>query len=118
MEDVATQYFGVEVSSYRVEELARDTEATLRMKGIKSHEVLAAVGELRRRADLFFELFPRTEGRSNFDNRESFLEVNRGAYSGLTNALMLLQTELSRVPERPEEINNLMRRAQELRASF
>ena len=83
MEDVATQYFGVEVSSYRVEELARDTEATLRMKGIKSHEVLAAVGELRRRADLFFELFPRTEGRANFDNRESFLEVNRGAYSRL-----------------------------------
>ena len=81
MEDVATQYFGVEVSSYRVEELARDTEATLRMKGIKSNEVLSAVGELRRRGDLFFELFPRTEGRSNFDNRESFLEVNRGAYS-------------------------------------
>ena len=36
----------------------------------------------------------------------------------LTNALMLLQTELSRVPERPEEINNLMRRAQELRATL
>ncbi len=118
MEDVATQYFGVEVSNYRVEELARDTEAALRMKGIKSHEVLAAVGELRRRADLFFELFPAREGRSSFDNRESFLEVNRGAYSALTNALLLLQTELSRVPERPEEINNLTRRAQDLRASF
>jgi ATP-dependent DNA helicase DinG len=118
MEDVATQYFGVEISSYRVEELARDTEATLRMKSIKSHEVLSAVGELRRRADAFFELFPRTEGRSNFDNRDSFLEVNRGAYSGLANALMLLQTELSRVPERPEEINNVMRRALELRGTF
>ena len=118
MEDVATQYFGVEISSYRVEELARDTEATLRMKSIKAHEVFSAVGELRRRADLFFELFPRTEGRSNFDNRDSFLEVNRGAYSALTNALLLLQTEFSRVPERPEEINNLMRRALELRGSF
>jgi ATP-dependent DNA helicase DinG len=118
MEDVATQYFGVEVSSYRMEELARDTEATVRLKGIKSHEVLAAVGELRRRADLFFELFPRTEGRSNFDHRESFLEVNRGAYSALTNALVLLQTELSRLPDRPEEINNLARRAQELRTAL
>ena len=118
MEDVATQYFGVEVSSYRMEELARDTEATLRMKSIKNHEVLAAVGELRRRADLFFELFPRTEGRASFDHRDSFLEVNRGAYSALNNALMLLQTELSRVPDRPEEINNLMRRAQELRAAL
>jgi ATP-dependent DNA helicase DinG len=118
MEDVATQYFGVEVSSYRMEELARDTEATLRMKAIKSHETLSAVGELRRRADLFFELFPRTEGRSNFDHRESFVEVNHGAYSGLANALMLLQTELSRVAERPEEINNLARRAKELRAAL
>ncbi len=118
MEDVATQYFGVEVSSYRVEELARDTEATLRMKSIRNNEVLSAVGELRRRADLFFELFPRTEGRSNFDNRDSFLEVNRGPYSALSNAMMLLQTELSRVPERPEEINNVMRRAQELRATL
>ena len=118
MEDVATQYFGVEVSSYRMEELARDTEATLRLKGVKSNEVLAAVGELRRRADVFFELFPGAEGRSNFDNRDTFLKVNRGAYSSLSNALMLLQTELSRVPERPEEINNMMKRAKELRATL
>jgi len=118
MEDVATQYFGIEVSNYRVEELARDTEAALRLKGIKSHEVLAAVGELRRRADLFFELFPRSEGRSNFDNRDSFLEVHRGPYTGLANALLLLQTELSRLPERPEEINKLAERAKELRAIF
>jgi len=118
MEDVATQYFGVEVSNYRVEELARDTEATLKLKGLKRPEVLGAVGELRHRADLFFEFFPGTEGRTNFDNRDSFLEVHRGAYSALTNAFLLLQTELSRVPERPEEINNLVRRCQELRAAF
>jgi ATP-dependent DNA helicase DinG len=108
----------VEASSYRMEELARDTEATLKMKGVKSNEVLAAVGELRRRSESFFELFPRMEGRSNFDNRDSFLEVNRGAYSALANALMLVQTELSRTPERPEEINTLMKRAKELRATI
>jgi ATP-dependent DNA helicase DinG len=118
MEDVATQYFGVEASSYRMEELARDTEVTLKTKGVKSNEVLAAVGELRRRSESFFELFPRTEGRSDFDNRDSFVEVNRGAYSALANALMLVQTELSRAPERPEEINNLMKRAKELRATI
>ena len=118
MEDVATQYFGVEASSYRMEELARDTEVTLKMKGVKSNEALAAVGELRRRSESFFELFPRTEGRSNFDNRDSFLEVNRRAYSALANALMLVQTELSRTPERPEEVNNLMKRAKELRATI
>jgi len=118
MEDVATQYFGVEISSYRIEELARDTEATLRQKGISNNDVLAAVGELRRRADLFFDLFPRSEGRANFDNRDSFLEVHRGPYSAMANALMLLQTEFSRVLNRPEEINNLMRRAMELRGTL
>jgi len=118
IEDVATQYFGLQVSNYRVEDLARDTEITLRQKDIRSAEVSAAVAELRRRADLFFELFPAAEGRTSFDNRESFLEVNRGTYSALLNALVRLETELSRLKDRPEEINNLARRAQELRQAF
>jgi len=118
VEDVATQYFGLQVSNYRVEELARDTETTLRLKGLKSVEVLSAVGELRRRADLFFELFPAAEGRASFDNRESLLEVHRGTYTGLLNALVRLETELSRLKDRPEEVNNLARRAVELRQAF
>ncbi len=118
IEDVATQYFGLQVSSYRVEELARDTETTLRLKGIKSADVMTATGELRRRSDLFFELFPAGEVRASFDNRESFLEVNRGAYSSLLNALLRLETELSRLKDRPEEVNKLAPRAAELRQAF
>lgn len=117
LEDVATQYFGTQVSSYRVEELARDTESTLRLKALKSAEVQSAVLELRRRADLFFELFPQTEGRASFDNRKSFLEVHLETYSGLLNSLTRLETELARLRERPEEINNLARRASELKKS-
>src|SRR2546422_3070092 len=45
MEDVATRYFGLQVSNYRVEELARDTEAALRQKNIASPEVAPAVRE-------------------------------------------------------------------------
>lgn len=118
MEDVATQYFGLQVSNYRVEELARDTETTLRLKGLKSAEVLAAVSELRRRADLFFELFPAGEGRTAFDNRDAFLEVHRGTYSALLNAFVHLETELSRLQDRPEEVNKLATRAVELRQAF
>jgi ATP-dependent DNA helicase DinG len=118
IEDVATQYFGLQVSNYRVEELARDTETTLRLKGLKSVEVLAAVSELRRRADLFFELFPATEGRTAFDNRAALLEVHPGTYSALLNAFVRLETELSRLQDRPEEINNLAKRAVELRQAF
>ena len=118
IEDVATRYFGIQVSNYRVEELARDSEATLRLKNLNIPEVLAAVGGLRHRSDRFFELFPEAEGRSSFDNRESFLEVHRGAYSALLNAFVRLETEFNRVKDRPEELNNLARRAAELRQAF
>ncbi len=118
LEDVATQYFGIQASNYRVEELARDTETTLRLKGLQTPEVASATGELRRRAELFFDLFPSAEARQSFENRESFLEVNRGAYSALLNALVRLETEFSRLKDRPEEVNNLTRRAGELRQAF
>lgn len=118
IEDVATQYFGLKVSNYKVEELARDTEATLKLKGLDSAEVHGAVRELRRRGELFFELFPDAEGRTSFDNRESFLEVHRGAYSGLINALVRIESELLGVKDRPEEINNLARRSAETRQAL
>jgi ATP-dependent DNA helicase DinG len=118
IEDVATQYFGLQVSNYRIEELARDTEATLRVKGLKSTETFAALAELRRRSELFFELFPAKEGRTAFDQRQDFLEVHRGVYSALLNALVRLATELLRLKERPEEVNNLARRADDLRKAF
>ena len=118
IEDVATQYFGLQVSNYRLEELARDTEVTLKVKKLGSAEILRAVAELRRRSDLFFELFPNAENRSSFHNRESFLEVQRGPYTSLLNALVHLETELGVLKERPEEVNNLMRRAGEVRQAF
>ena len=118
VEDVATLYFGIQFSNYRVEELARDTDQTLRLKDLRVPAVQEAVGELRRRAELFFNLFPSTEGRFSFDNREEFLEGNRAAYGSLLNAHLRLETELKRIPERPEEINNLARRAAELRATL
>jgi ATP-dependent DNA helicase DinG len=118
IEDVATLYFGLQVSNYRVEELARDTEATLKLKCLESAEVRGAVGELRRRSELFFDLFPSSDGRSSFDNRREFLEVNRGGFSTLLNALVRLETEFSRIKERPEEINRLAERAKELRGGF
>ena len=118
IEEVATRYFGLQVSNYRVDELARDTEATLRLKGLESPEVLSAVRELRQRSDLFWGLFPSAEGRAAFDNREDFLEVNRGPYSALLNGLVRLETELVGLKDRPEEINNLAGRASELRQAF
>lgn len=118
IEDVATEYFGIQVSNYRVEELARDTEATLRLKDLRVPEIVAAVGDLRRRAEQLFELFPGSEGRFNFEHRDRFVETHRGACSAFENALVRLETELLKVKDRPEELNNLARRAAEQRAAF
>ena len=118
IEDVATRYFGIQVSNYRVEELARDTEAILRLKDLRQPDVFRAASDLRNRSELFFQLFPAAEGRSSFDKRESFLEVHRGPYSSLLNAFVRLETELGRVKDRPEELNNLARRVVELREAF
>jgi ATP-dependent DNA helicase DinG len=118
MEDVATRYFGIQVSNYRIDELARDTEAALRQKNLPGENVLPAVREMRRRSEHFFEQFPKGEGRSSFSNREAFLETYRGDYSALLNALERLKTELKRLKERPEEINRLAERADELAAAF
>jgi ATP-dependent DNA helicase DinG len=118
LEDVATQYFGLQFSNYRADELAHDTEQTLRQKDLKAAEVHAAVSDLRRRTEMFFDLFPSGEGRHAFDRRDQFLEGNRAQYTGVQNALLRLETELKRIPDRPEEINNLARRAEELRKTL
>jgi len=118
IEDVATQYFGIKVSNYKIEELARDTETTLKVKALEGGEVLPAVRELRRRSELFFELFPAGDGRTNFDNRESFLDVRRGTYSALINSLIHLETELLAVKDRPEEVNNLAQRSEDIRQAL
>ncbi len=118
IEEVATQYFGRQISNYRVEELARDTEAGLKLKGIASAETLAAVRELRRHSDAFFELFPQAEGRTNFDRRETFLDAHLPAYDGLRNALCRLETEIAAIKSRPEEIAQLESRSADLRQTL
>ena len=121
MEDVATRYFGIQVSNFRIEELGRDTEATLKQKGIPGPDalpVLHAVGEMRRRSILFFDLFPSPEGRRSFANRENFLETSRDHYSALVNTFVRLESEIGRLNDRPEEVNRLAERAAELRAAF
>ena len=58
LEDVATQYFGFNVSTYRLEELARDIERLLATGGIENpntkDEIVIAVEQLRDCAQSFF----------------------------------------------------------------
>ena len=47
IEDVATQYFGVQVSSHQVEELVRDVERELKAASLDAREVRAEAEGLR-----------------------------------------------------------------------
>src|SRR5271170_1483933 len=76
LEDVAGSYFGISVSTRRMEELCRDVEASLQRNHILSASISGAVKSLRDRSMFFFALLPQGEGRFAFENRRDFLEEN------------------------------------------
>jgi len=117
MEDVASEYFGRQVSNFRFEELARDADQTLRQLGRSSTALLRRTQRLRERSRSFFELFPAREGRFAFarGEREAFLEQHREAYDALSDAVKALETSLAALVDKPEEILRLARRGFELR---
>src|SRR6202142_2450457 len=82
IEDVASDYFGRQISSYRFEELARDTESMLRMLRIEAGPLRKHLARIRERGRSFFETFPEREGRFPFgsNERRAFLESHRDAY--------------------------------------
>ena len=117
IEDVASEYFGRQVSSHRFEELGRDAEQALRLTGTSATALRRPIAKLRERARSFFEAFPEREGRFPFEpaGRAAFLDGNREAYDNLTSALKRLESELSAMPSRPEEVLGVARRTAEIR---
>jgi ATP-dependent DNA helicase DinG len=114
LEDVAGNYFGISVSNLRVEDLARDVEIAMQHNRMLSASISGALGSLRDRSQLFFSVLPAGEGRFAFDTRREFLEENGDEFVGLNQALIRLAGELDALPQKPEEIFNFVRRAQEI----
>ncbi len=118
LEDVAGNYFGISVSNLRVEDLARDIENSMQHNRMLSPSVSGALGSLRDRSHLFFSLLPAGEGRFAFDTRREFLEENGDEFIALNQALTRLAGELDALPQKPEEIFNFVRRAQEIQVQL
>jgi ATP-dependent DNA helicase DinG len=120
MEDVASDYFGRQISNYRFEELARDADQTLRLLKLGSPSLLRRTQRIRERSREFFEGFPPRDGRFPFTRteREGFLEQHREAYDAVASALKSLETEFAALTQRPEELTRLARRSFELRQEF
>jgi ATP-dependent DNA helicase DinG len=117
MEDVASDYFGRQISNYRFEELSRDVDQTLRMLRVGSAALLRRTQRIRERSREFFDTFAPRDGRFPFTRpeRAAFLETNREPYDALTTALKGLETEFAALTQKPEELTRLARRSFELR---
>jgi ATP-dependent DNA helicase DinG len=118
LEDVAGNYFGISVSNLRVEDLARDVENSMQHNRMLSASISGALGSLRERSQFFFSLLPPGDGRFAFETRREFLEENGDEFVGLNQALTRLAGELEGLPQKPEEVFNFVRRAQEIQVQL
>ena len=117
MEDVASDYFGRQISNYRLEELARDADLMLRLLHLGTPSLLRRTQRIRERSRTFFDKFPPRDGRYPFarSEREAFLEQHRESYDGLVAALKSIETEFAALHEKPEELIRIARRSFEIR---
>jgi ATP-dependent DNA helicase DinG len=105
IEDVATQYFGAQVSSYRVEELCRDVERELKAASLDARELRAELEGARTRGERFFSLLAR--GRAGRLAPGWMTDRIAEASLGLLQRLEGLRAALLAVPDRPESLTGL-----------
>ena len=118
LEDIAGNYFGISVSNLRMDELARDAEHLLQREKLYTPQMAGAIQSVRERSQLFFSLLPASEGRFAFDSRREFLEENGEEFIALNQSLYRLGAELEQLPQKPEEVFTLTRRAQQLQVQL
>src|ERR1700681_2494901 len=118
LEEVAGNYFGISVSNLRMDELTRDVERLLQRAKLYTPQMSGAIQSVRERSQLFFSLLPASEGRFAFDSRREFLEENGEEFLALNQALYRLGAELEQLPQKPEEVFTLTRRAQQLQVQL
>ena len=118
IEDIAGSYFGFAVSTYRVQELRRDIAVMSRARKFGSEELDRILIRVEEIALQFFGALPGAEGRTSFTKRSQFIEDHADEYQNLLIALDLLASHLKVIPDAPQEVIPLFRRAHEIRASL
>jgi ATP-dependent DNA helicase DinG len=126
LEDVATQYFGIAVSNYRVEELCHDAEQVIGAHGLdrEGFELGQSIEHLRDRARTFFMglQFGRMAGPNYQGSGEDrirlnseFLADNADAGHELGGALEGVEQVFCAIKDAPEDALAIARRAGEIR---
>jgi ATP-dependent DNA helicase DinG len=136
LEDIATQYFGLSVSNYRIEDFARDVErfGSGGLNARTKHEIEVGVQRLRDHARTFFSdlaFAHRTGDRARSEERVRATDASLGdvreAAAGLAGALDGLEATLALLGRTPmdegdqprlEDALSLARRAGEIRDEF
>ena len=118
IEDIAGQYFGVQVSTYRFQDLRRDTAVMSRARHFGSAELDRILERVEEHAIQFFNRLPVAEGRAAFHARREFVDQNRERYDDLIAALDVLASQLKLIHDAPSEVSPLIRRTHEIRESL
>lgn len=118
VENVAGQHFGIQLSSYRFDEVARDIQAVAIRGDFGSGELDRVVNALRIRAGAFFALFDAVQGRQGFRNRQQFAEKYDEEYSGLLAAVQAVASQLKLVRDRTDEVLPLESRTSDLESAL
>src|SRR3989442_6662528 len=113
LEDVATQYFGVHVSSHRVDDLARDVERELKAGRLDAPDVRSELETVRHRSERLFKVLSTGHGRSLAPGWMSSHAAEEA--QAILLRLEGLRTAILALPERPETLTALAGRAQVLR---
>jgi ATP-dependent DNA helicase DinG len=118
LEEIASNYFGIGLSTQRVDELTRDVDLMLKAKKASTSAIENACVTLKDRSRMFFAVLPMDSagpGRMPFHNREAFLEESGDYYTGVLNALTRLEGELDHL-KNVEESPGLRKRTADIRA--
>jgi ATP-dependent DNA helicase DinG len=127
LEDVASEYFGAQVSSYQLEDLVRDVGSVSIENAEVDREVTKSSSRLQHFADNFWMGFREgrgTEGRYPINPHMFAVKKSNGEvtstplgdlYLALDGALARLETTLDAIKDKPAEIENLVRRLRQSR---
>ena len=130
IEDVATQYFGIAVSNYRIEDLMRDAERNMAgLEGPPRNEVYRAITRVTERSQVFFSGLSMARMHGGLETKvrytsEALVEhfedgaMLAGALEGLEASLVLSQPKASGADasaiDNNEALATLARRAGDL----
>ncbi len=131
IEDVASEYFGSQVSNYQIDDLLRDVSYLKIEDREAERELIRISARIQRFADLFwisfhegrgldgrFALMPRVAQVANLrsvTDEDEGPQINNLRHSSFDNALHRLETALAILKDAPADADNILRRVRQLR---